>query len=114
MNEKIVSLLLRLGLAFSFIYVAISSFLNPNNWIGFFPSFLVSIIDTNILLTIFSIYEIILGVWLLTNRKIYYASILSAITLFGIIIFNLGALDIIFRDIPILIMAIILILMNRE
>ena len=39
-KEKIASLFLRLGIAFSFIYVAFSAFINPTNWLGFIPDYL--------------------------------------------------------------------------
>ena len=109
-KEKSISLILRIGLAFTFIYVAISSFINPTSWLGFFPKFL----QKEIILTIFSIYEIFIGLWLITNKKIFYASILSSITLFGIIIFNLGAMDIIFRDVAILFAAIALAILSKD
>ena len=113
-NNKITSLLLRLGIAFSFFYVAIFSFINPTNWVGFLPSFLTNIISGDILLPIFSVYEIMLGLWLISNKKIFYASILSSITLLSIIILNFGALDIIFRDISILLASIALTFLSKE
>ena len=104
-KEKLVSLFLRLGLAFSFFYAAIASFVNPEVWIGFFPEFLRNI---NGIATVFSIYELILGGWLLSGKKVFYAAILSALTMFGIVIFNFNAMDIVFRDVSILLAAIAL------
>jgi len=109
-KQKLISFLLRLGIAFSFFYAAIASFLNPTAWIGFFPSFL----QYDSLLTVYSIFEIILGGWLLLGKKVFYAAVLSALTLFGIVVFNLGALDIVFRDIPILFAAIALAVLGHE
>jgi len=109
-ERRAVSLILRVGLAFVFIYVGIASFINPQNWIGFLPD----IGTRETLLVVFSIYELILGIWLLSNRKIFYASILSVVTLSAIIIFNLGAFDIVFRDIAILAMAIALAFISKE
>ena len=97
-----VSFFLRFGIAFSFLYASISSFLNPNAWIGFFPLFLRNLIPSNILLLIFSIFEIILALWLISNKAIFYASILSSFVLLGIIIFNFNSFDIVFRDVTIL------------
>jgi len=108
----LISFFLRAGLALVFLYAAISSFLNPSSWIGFIPLFLRNLVDANLLLTLFSIYEIILGVWLLSNRAIFYASLLSALTMLGIIISNFGALDIVFRDIAILFSAIALMVLE--
>lgn len=90
--------LLRLGLAFTFAYAAIASFYAQQNWAGFFPRPLVDLVPIGILLAVFSIYELALAAWLLSNRKTFYAACLSALTLVGIIVFNFGALDIVFRD----------------
>ena len=110
-----VSLILRVCLAFSFIYVAISSFISPQNWVGFLPEFLPgNFITENYFLLSFSIFELILGVWLLSNKKIYYASIVSSVVLFGIIIFNLGAMDIIFRDVSLFLASIALFTLVKD
>ena len=103
-RDKLISLLLRLGLAFSFFYAAIASFVNPASWIGFFPSFLRS----GSILFLFSIFEIIIGLWLVLGKKVFYAAVLSALSILGIIVFNFGAMDIVFRDVSILLMAIAL------
>jgi len=66
--------LLRMGLSFSFFYVAYASFQNPVNWIGFFPQFLRDLAPAQTLLTGFSIYEIVLGVWLLSDKRLLSAS----------------------------------------
>ena len=109
-KEKLASLLLRFGIAFSFFYAAIASFINPTPWIGFLPKFL----QINSVLTVFSIGEIILGLWLLSNWRVFYAAILSAIAMLGIVIFNLGAMDIVFRDITILLASIALAVLSRK
>lgn len=103
-RNKHVSLLLRLGLAFGFIYVGISSFLKPQAWIGFLPGFLRS----EGFLFVHAIFVILLGAWLIYGKKTFYSAIVSAVFLFLIVIFNLGALDIIFRDVSILLAAIAL------
>ncbi|MEK7464257.1 MAG: hypothetical protein AAB617_00570 [Patescibacteria group bacterium] len=108
------SFLLRIGLAFTFIYAAVGSFLEPNSWIGFFPVWLRNLAPENILLTGFSVYELVLSAWLLSGYKILITSVLSAITIFGVIIFNLGAMDIIFRDVAILFAALALLFLNLE
>ena len=101
-KEFYVSLALRLGLAFGFIYVAIFSFVKPLNWIGFLPDFVEIVLPKETALVVFSIFEILLGSLLLFNYKIFIVSIISSATLFFITIFNLGALDIVFRDVSIL------------
>ncbi|MBI2635582.1 MAG: hypothetical protein HYW79_03530 [Parcubacteria group bacterium] len=110
---KMVKLLLRLGLAFVFFYVAIFSFLNPNDWIGFFPLFLRDIIAENSLLLFFSIYELALGFWLISGKYSFLSGLVSAATLLGIIVFNLGAFDIVFRDVGLFFAALALMLLSR-
>ena len=109
-SENIASLLLRIGIAFSFLYAAIFSLINPTSWIGFLPKFA----QSATILTTFSIIEIALAIWLISNKKIYYASITSSLLFFGMIIFNLGALDIIFRDITILLATIALAILSKH
>ncbi len=111
---KLVSLLLRIGLAFVFLYVAVASFLAPDSWIGFFPAVFKNIFPQNLLLTGFSVYEILLGLWLLWGRYAFYSAPLAVLTLLGIIIPNLGALDIIFRDVGLLFAALALAALNYQ
>ena len=98
-KQKMALILLRLGLAFGFFYAAVFSFLNPNDWIGFFPLFIRDILPAQFLLTTFSFYELILGFWLVSGKWQFYAGLISAATLLGIIVFNLGVFDIVFRDV---------------
>ena len=99
---------------FHFFYVAISSFANPTIWTGFFPSFFSSIIPAQIFMPIFSVYEIALGLWLLSNKKTFYAAILSALTMAGIVIFNLQGMNVVFRDVTIFSAAIALAILTKE
>lgn len=107
-NEVLISFFLRAGLAVVFLYAAISALLNPQNWVGFIPQFIGNIIPPLIFLKIHSIAEIILGLWLISNKKVFYAAVLSALSMFAIVVFNTGSLDIVFRDIAILFSAIAL------
>ena len=97
-NQKIVLVLLRISIASVFLYAAISSLITPDNWIGFFPKLLRDTFPTRPLLLFFSAYEIGLSLWILSGWKNFYAAILSALTLLGIIGSNLNQLDIVFRD----------------
>lgn len=101
-NQKAVFLLLRLSIASVFLYAAIASFIEPENWIGYFPVFLRNLLPEKILLTMFSSYEILLSLWILSGWKSFWSAILSALTLVGIIAFNISQLDIIFRDLTII------------
>ena len=112
-NKNIlISFLLRSGLAIVFFYAGISSFLNPTNWIGFVPNFIGAIISKEIFLMIFSGYQILVGIGLLFDYKTFALSILSSITLFLILFGNIMGLEILFRDIAILFMALALIALS--
>jgi hypothetical protein len=113
-SEKIQILIARLGLAFPFIYAAIASLINPSFWVGFFPPFLTNAISTNVLITGWAIFQIGVGIWLLVGKKILIPSIIAAIMLIGILIFNIKLLDIIFRDVSILATAIVLIIASYK
>lgn len=113
-KDKLVSLFLRLGLAFVFLYAAGASFFDPNSWSGFFPQFLQNIFPRALLLAGFSIFEIVLGLWLLSGWRIFYAAVFAVLALLGIIIPNLGAFDIIFRDVAILTSAVALAVLHRR
>jgi len=101
MNKNSV-FLLRAGIAFSLFYAAIASFITPLNWIGYFPPFLKDYIPQEIVLSVFSIYEMLLGAWILSGWKTFYAALLAASTMLGIIIFNIAIFDVVFRDVTIL------------
>ncbi len=109
-TEKIEIIIARFGLAFPFIYAAVGSLLHPDFWIGFFPAFLSNSISAGILIPAWAAIQIIVGVWLIFGKNILIPSIISAIMLVGIFIFNLKLLDIIFRDVSILATAIILVI----
>ena len=113
-REKFVSFLLRAGIGFSFLYVGVMAFINPDAWIGFIPSFVEIIISRELFLIFHGILDLILGLWLLSGWKVFYASIVSGVLLFFIVIFNLVSLDVIFRDITILLAAIALGILSKD
>lgn len=113
-KELLISFLLRSGLAIVFFYAGISSFLNSANWIGFVPNFVSLIISKEIFLIIFSAYQVLLGAGLLFDYKTFALSILSSATLFLILFVNIMNLEILFRDIAILFMALSLIALSSK
>lgn len=98
-KERIVSLLLRFGLASVFAYAGVAAFLQPSAWVGYFPSFLRDMIPEGTLLPLFSIAELILAVWLVSGKYVFLAGTISAAMMLGILVFNPALLDITFRDI---------------
>lgn len=106
--------LLRVGLALVFLYAAVAAALDPFSWIGFLPQWLRRIFPAGFLLAGFSVYQSLLGFWLISRFKIFYAAIFASATIFAIVVFNLGALDIVFRDIAILFMALALVFLSWQ
>ena len=105
---------LRVGLAITFLYVGIASFMDPISWIGFVPGFIEIIISAEKFLYIHSIFNVILALLLLFNKKIFYVANVSAVYLFGITVFNIGAIDIVFRDIGLFFMAVALVILSKK
>ena len=112
--NRLAIIFLRLGAAFTFIYAGVASLINPDDWIGFAPVWLRSVFPGGQLLFAFSIYEIALALWLISGKRLFYSSVSAALTVFGIIILNLGILDIVFRDVAILLSAVSLALLSRS
>lgn len=106
--------LLRIGVGFAFLYPPISALANPYAWVGYFPLFVTNIFpDAITLLHIFGIVEVIIGLWILSGKNIFIPSTTAALMLFGIVVFNFSQMDVLFRDVPILLMAVVLMLSNR-
>ncbi|HEY2004090.1 MAG TPA: DoxX family membrane protein [Candidatus Saccharimonadia bacterium] len=98
---KLAKLILRLGLAAVFLYAAAGSLASPQDWVGYLPAFATNIAPAGILLKIFSAYELLLALWLVSGKYLRYAGILSALTMLGIILTGLKLLAITFRDLAI-------------
>lgn len=102
---KISNLLLRIGVAFAFLYPPIDALRNPDSWIGYFPSFLHGLLPDLVLLHSFGLIEVILALWILSGKKIFIPSLIASFMLAMIILFNLNNFEILFRDVAIAIMA---------
>jgi uncharacterized membrane protein YphA (DoxX/SURF4 family) len=103
-----VSLILRIALAFVFLYASVSSFLSPNDWIGYMPRFMRGIVPDQLLLAGLSVFEIVLSGWLLSGFYVRYAALLAAAMLAGIVVLNPALLPITFRDVGLFIAALAL------
>ena len=107
-NERLLSFLLRAGLAVVFLFAAVDATLNPTSWIGCVPQWVRAIIPGEFFLGAFSLFEAVLALWLFSGKKMFWASVVSSAILFLIVALNIGALDIVFRDIAILFMSLTL------
>ena len=115
-NERVVFLLLRLGVAFAFLYPPVSAFFNPAAWVGYFPPFLLDLFagQEALLLNAFGVFEVVIGLWILSGRKIFVPSALAALSLVAIVAFNFPQMDVVFRDLSIAAAAAALALMSRR
>jgi len=112
-NLKLARYCLQAALAFVFLYAAVTSTLRPNDWVGYLPSFLTSLADKYLLLKLFSLMEVILGIWLISGFKLFWAGIFSALVLAGITLTNLTIFDVTFRDVGLLLSALALVFISR-
>ncbi len=111
--ERTISWLLQFAIAFAFLYPPISALKEPDAWIGYFPAFVQSLpIPELVLLHVFGLMEFIIGVWLLSGKNIFYPALASALILTLIVIFNLSQMDVVFRDISLILAALALALQN--
>jgi uncharacterized membrane protein YphA (DoxX/SURF4 family) len=111
-SKKLVSIILRVSLAFAFIYPAVSAVLDPSSWIGYFPPFLLGYIPDMVLLHSFGAAEVILALWLLWGWKAQIPAAVMALILLAIVVFNTAQFEITFRDLSIMGMAIALIFIS--
>jgi len=111
-HSNVAALFLRVGLAIVFLYAAVSSFISPNEWIGYLPGFLRDILPVTVTLGIFSIIELLLAAWLLSGVYVRFAAVVAAAMLLGIIVSNISLLPISFRDIGLLFAALALAFMD--
>ncbi len=111
---QLASFFLRLGIGAAFLYAGIATLLAPSSWIGFFPAFVRSILPEQVLMSLFSVYQIALALWLISGQKGYYAALLASLTLIAIVFTNIYSLDIVFRDIAILSAALALAVLEKR
>ncbi len=101
--------ILRVGLAFAFLYPAISSLIVPSDWIGFVPMVVRDLVDGNLFLFVFSVIEILVALGILFFRNPFYPALFGGLILVFTILFNFGSFVLIFRDVSILAMVLALV-----
>ena len=105
---------IRIGLAFVFIFAALSAFFNPQAWIGYVPSFVTNFVTRAFFLFFHDVINLALGIWLLSGKKTFWAAVVSCIVLAGIIITNLGAFLVTFRDVGLFFAAVALAVLSKN
>ena len=106
--------ILSLGLAFVFLYAGIASLVNPLLWVSYLPQFMGNFIALDVALKVIAVYEIVLGLLLVSGKFRKLAAALSALTLAGIIVSSLNQFVITFRDVGLLLMAVALFSMSEN
>lgn len=107
-------LLLRLGVAFAFLYPPVNAVIDPYSWVSYFPSFLRDLpIGEMVLLHIFGAVEVVIGLWILWGKRLFVPSVAAFVVLALIVLANLGDFQVLFRDISIAAMALALAVLNR-
>jgi len=102
-------LLLRIAIAGAFLYPPIAAISDPYSWIGYFPRFVTGLpIPAILILHTFGLLEVVIAFWILWGRKIWLPSIAAAGLLLAIVIFNLGDINVLFRDVALAVAALAL------
>jgi uncharacterized membrane protein YphA (DoxX/SURF4 family) len=107
MNKNAVAnVILRVGVAFAFLYAAIDGFIDPSSWVDYFPQFVLQPAQTMGIsdvtaLHIFAVVEIVLALWILSGIKIVMPSLLAVVMLVLIVALNLQEFQLLFRDLTI-------------
>jgi hypothetical protein len=108
-----VDIFLRLGVAFAFLFPAINAVFDPYSWLGYLPGVLRDLAPELVLLHVFGFIEVVIAVWILSGRRIFFPTVLACVILALIILLNLGDFQILFRDISILFMTLALAVLHR-
>ncbi len=98
-SDRSDTILLRIAIAFAFLYPPVDSFFNPNSWIGFFPQFMLGHVPTNVLLLGWGVIEVIVAAWILSGKKIFLPSLAATVLLLLIVALNFSLIEIVFRDV---------------
>lgn len=107
------TLLLRLGVAFAFLFPPANALIDPYYWIGYVPNFLDAIVPDMAMLYLFGIVEVVIGLWILSGKRIFIPSVAATALLALIVLLNLNDFQVLFRDVPIALMALALAVLNR-
>ena len=110
--SRAMDIILRLGLAFAFLYPPIAALMDPYSWMGYLPQFVRGYAPDLVVLHVFGLLEIVIGIWILSGNKIFLPSLAALGVLIAIVLLNLQDFQIIFRDLSIAAIALALAIEN--
>lgn len=94
--------LVRIAVAFAFVYPPLDAVNNPDSWVGYFPPFMMGLgIPPEILLHSFGVVEIVIAVWILWGWRLEIPAAIAAVMLMTIVVFNAAQFEVLFRDVSI-------------
>jgi hypothetical protein len=94
-------LILRIGVAFAFLFPPIDAIFNPYSWVGYFPSFMHGILPDLVMLHLFGTVEVVIALWILSGKRIFWPAALATLMLLAIVVFNAADFEVLFRDLAI-------------
>ncbi|HBV01441.1 MAG TPA: hypothetical protein DEF00_03565 [Candidatus Taylorbacteria bacterium] len=113
--SKTSNILLRVALAFAFLYPAYGFWKNPLSWVGYIPSFVKDFgLSQDTLLIGLAVVHVIIALWILSGLRIAIPSVVAALFLGSVVYFNWNQIDILFRDISLALAALALAFSNRR
>src|SRR3989344_6821356 len=104
--NRLADIVLRAGVAFSFLYPPVNALSDPHSWIGYFPQFAREFsysfgLSDLALLHTFGVLEVVLALWILSGWKIFWPSLAACIMLVAIVVFNIPEFPVLFCDLSI-------------
>lgn len=108
-------LVLRLALAFSFLFPAVHALIDPYAWVGYIPGALLTLLPfgEEVVLHAWGALELALGVLVLFLRRVFVVAGVMGAALLAVVLVNLGQFTILFRDLSIAGIACALMWMHR-
>src|SRR3989338_1336982 len=96
--QKAADILLRAGVAFAFLYPPIDALFDPTSWFAYFPSYIRHLAPEPLLLHGFGALEVVLALWILSGKKIFYPCLAATLILVAIVISATADFQVVFRE----------------
>jgi uncharacterized membrane protein YphA (DoxX/SURF4 family) len=113
-TERLSSFLIRIGLAFVFLYAAVFMTISPEKYIDYFPKFMRDLVPGYTLLHIFAIFEVIHSFFLIIGKFKFINAIISFLTMLSLTVVNLDKFSVLFRNVSIILSALALVIQSRK